>query len=248
MPKTTCKPPPRIAPAPDPAVIPTPIPPTPTSSTPAPRPTPTAPRFVGIDLHKRTARAAVIDAAGTILSEHDFDVTHDAIKAFVAQVLSPADHVAVEATSNTWAFVRLVRPHVARVVVSNPLKTKAIAEANVKTDKVDARVLAHLLRCDYLPGVWQPDAETERDRSLAARRTALVRHRTAVKNRIHAILAQRLLTAPEGELFSVRGRSWLALVELDPLGRTLIDNDLRLLKAIDDEIVIDRTSDRTKML
>src|SRR5262249_7787887 len=72
--------------------------------------------------------------------------------------------------------------------------------------------------------------------SLAARRTALVRQRTAVKNRIHAILAQRLLTPPEGGLFTVRGRGWLSLLELDPLGRTLIDNDLRLLKAIDEEV------------
>ena len=57
-----------------------------------------------------------------------------------------------------------MRPFVAAVVVSNPLKTKAIAEAKIKTDKVDAEVLAQLLRCDYLPDVWQPD---EQDAALA---------------------------------------------------------------------------------
>ena len=71
-------------------------------------------------------------------------------------------------TSNTWAFVRLIKPYVAKVVVSNPMKTKAIAEANVKTDKVDARVLADLLRCDYLPSVWVPPPDVEDNRALAA--------------------------------------------------------------------------------
>ncbi len=61
------------------------------------------------------------------------------------------DAVALEATTNTWAIVRLVKPHVAEVVVSNPLRARAIADAKVKTDKVDAFVLAQLLRCDYLP-------------------------------------------------------------------------------------------------
>src|SRR6202035_2146838 len=65
-----------------------------------------------------------------------------------------------EATCNTHAIVRVIEPRVARVVVSNPMKTRAIAEAKVKTDKVDAQVLAQLLAADYLPGVWLADEET----------------------------------------------------------------------------------------
>lgn len=68
--------------------------------------------------------------------------------------------MAVEATTNTWAVVDLLRPHVGEVVVGNPLQTKAIAQARVKTDKIDARVLAQLLRADFLPAVWQPDPAT----------------------------------------------------------------------------------------
>ena len=59
-----------------------------------------------------------------------------------ADSLGPEDEVAIEATCNTHAIVRLIEPRVARVVVSNPMKTRAIAEAKVKTDKVDAAVLA----------------------------------------------------------------------------------------------------------
>lgn len=130
--------------------------------------------------------------------------------------------------SDHWAFVRLVEPHLARVVVSNPMKTRGIAEANVKTDKVDARVLAQLLRCDYLPSVWTPSVAIEESRALAARWTALVGQRTAVRNRIHAVLARRLIRTPATGLFSPMGLAWLRTVELEPLDRDLVDADLTL--------------------
>src|SRR6185312_9752170 len=86
-------------------------------------------------------------------------LSDEALRIF-ADSLGPEDEVAIEVTCNTQAIVRLIEPHVARVVVSNPQKTRAIAEAKVKTDKVDAEVLAQLLAADYLPAVWLPDDET----------------------------------------------------------------------------------------
>jgi transposase len=71
-------------------------------------------------------------------------------------------------------------------VVSNPLRTRAIAEAKIKTDKVDAFVLAHLLRCDFLPRVWIPDAATSAQRHQCTERANLVADRTRIKNRIHS--------------------------------------------------------------
>ena len=190
------------------------------------------PRFVGIDLHKETATFHILSHDGASLKSGSFRVDPDSIREFATLHLRPTDNLAVEVTSNTWAFVRLVKPLVANIVVSNPMKTKAIAEANIKTDKVDARVLAQLLRCDYLPSVWVPTPDIEDKRALAARRTALVNQRTAIRNRIHSVLARRLVKAPAGGLFTEKGLSWLKLVELDPLDRALIDADLRLLEAI----------------
>ena len=63
------------------------------------------------------------------------------VRAF-ADGLGPADEVALEATGNTWAFATLLARRAGRVVVSNPVKTRAIAEAKAKTDKVDAQILA----------------------------------------------------------------------------------------------------------
>ncbi len=199
---------------------------------PRPRHQQEQPRFIGIDLHKEIATFHVLAHNGTSMRSGSFLVDPSSIREFVSNHLRPTDNLAVEVTSNTWAFVRLVKPHVARIVVSNPMKTRAIAEANIKTDKVDALVLAQLLRCDYLPSVWVPTSDIEDKRALAARRSALVNQRTAIRNRIHSVLARRLVKAPEGGLFTDKGISWLKHVDLDPLDRALIDADLRLLEAL----------------
>jgi transposase len=70
---------------------------------------------------------------------------------------------------------------------------KAIAYAHVKTDKIDAGVLANLYVAGFLPEVWTPDAETERLRRLVARRNQVVKHRTRIKNEVHAILHAHLI-------------------------------------------------------
>ena len=86
-----------------------------------------------------------------------------------------------------------------------------IAEAKVKTDKVDARILAQLLAADFLPSVWLPDARTRGLRRQVMRRAHLVRQRTRVKNQVHAILARNLLpTPPVSDLSGATGRHWLA--------------------------------------
>ena len=118
------------------------------------------------------------------------------------------DEVVLEATGNAMAVVRVLGPYVARVIIANPLQVKAIAHAHVKTDKIDAGVLASLHAAGFLPEVWLPDAETERRRRLVARRNQVVRHRTRVKNETHAILAAHLIPpCPHAELFNGPGRT-----------------------------------------
>lgn len=193
-------------------------------------------RFVGFDLSRATVQVAIVDSEGQLLLNRKLPLRHEPLVAFVATKLDAGDEVAVEATGNTWAVVDILTPHVAKVVVSNPLRTRAIASAKVKTDKVDARVLAELLRCRYLPEVWQPDATTRHLRDLTHQRAALVGQRTAVKNRIHAQLAHRLLTVPVSDLFGRKGLAWLAALPLDEAGRAAVDSQLRLLAAVEAEV------------
>lgn len=144
--------------------------------------------------------------------------------------------------------------YVGRVVVSNPRKTRAIAEANVKTDKVDARILAQLLAAEFLPETWVADDRTRMLRRIVVRRTHLVKQRTRVKNQVHAILSRNLVeTCPHADLFSGVGRRWLerqvlpnderrsvrALIrQLDFAGEELdeVDRDIAVA-AIDDPVV-----------
>ena len=131
-------------------------------------------RYVGLDVHKDVVQACLIDEQGQRLESHRLPCTKESLEAFARERLRPTDHIALEATTNTWAVVALLRPHVGKIVVGNPLRTRAIAEAKVKTDKVDAEVLAQLLRCDYLPSVWQPDEDTQKLRELSSHRAGLV--------------------------------------------------------------------------
>jgi len=192
-------------------------------------------RYVGLDVHKRLVVACLVDQAGNVLQRERFALNRRTLERFATKVLRPTDHVALEATTNCWAVTDVLRPHVARVVVSNPMATKAIAQSKVKTDKVDAHVLAQLLRCDFLPEVWQPDEATRRLRELTGRRSALVGQRTALRNRIHSVLATRLVEAPL-RLFNDAGLDWLATVPLDEQARLLVDSDLRQMESLEKEI------------
>ena len=123
------------------------------------------------------------------------------------QNLQATDEVVIEATGNCMAVSRVLSPFAKRVVIANPLQVKAIAHAHVKTDKVDAGTLASLYAAGYLPEIWTPDAATERMRRLVARRYQVVRHRTRLKNELHAILHAHLIPrCPHADLFNRRGR------------------------------------------
>ena len=189
-----------------------------------------------LDIYKRVVEACIIDEAGRIVRRERFDLTVEKLTEFRRMRLGREAKVVIEATTNTWAAVRLLKPHVGEVVVSNPLLTKAIAQAKIKTDKVDALVLAEVTRCDFLPRVWEPDEATQELRRLW-RRSGLVADRTAVKNRLHSVLAQRLLLPPS-ELFSKTGQAWLSDLTLDGEGRQFIDSDLALLAGIEREIAV----------
>ena len=103
--------------------------------------------------HNATAsvEACLVAPAGQVVHRERFALNRRTLELFAAKILRPGDQVALEATTNCWAVADALRPHVARVVVSNPMATKAIAQAKVKTDKVDAYVLAQLCAAASCP-------------------------------------------------------------------------------------------------
>jgi transposase len=193
-------------------------------------------RYVGLDVHKSTVRVCILDEGGKRVVGKTIPCSRESLVQFGQATLQPDDRLALEATTNTWAVVDLLRPFVASIIISNPLRTKAIAEAKVKTDKVDAEVLSQLLRCDYLPAVWAPDEKTRQLRQVMTYRAALISDRTRIKNRLKGILNQRLIKPPVKYLYSSAGMKWLQELSLSPQDRLLMDGQLRLLASLESEL------------
>ena len=191
-------------------------------------------RFIGLDIGRDFAHVAVVDGSGTARRLPRLAMG-DEFRGFAA-TLGPKDAVALEASTNTWALADLLGAHAGRVVVSNPLRTRAIASAKRKTDDIDAATLAELLAADYLPPVWQPDAATRRLRRLVSHRAGLVRDRTAVRNRVIAVLARQLLRPPFTDLFGKRGRAWLGALELPLEERLAVDAALQLDAVLSEQV------------
>jgi transposase len=186
--------------------------------------------FYGLDVHKAFVQVCELGPEGKRRREFRVGAGVGDMEAFAA-TLGKEDQVVLEATFHTWAIVQILRPHVSRVVVANPLQVKAIAHARIKTDKVDAHILAQLLRAGFIPEVEMPDEATWELRQLVSQRRHLMKHSVALKNTIHALLNRRLLHYPGSSLFTGPGRSWLAGVVLEPGERFMLDNALRLLDA-----------------
>jgi transposase len=168
-----------------------------------------AERWFGLDLAKRETQLSVLDALGKEVFSKRFATTREQFLALAAE-LRETDTVALEVTTNSNSIARLIRDNSkAKVIVSNPIKTKIIAQAKIKTDKIDARVLAELARVGYLPEVWLPDEDTEALRQFFSDRTSLVRRRTESKNTIHSILHRNLIHQTRTDLFGPTGREWL---------------------------------------
>jgi transposase len=192
-------------------------------------------RSIGLDLGRHTGQAAAVEGSGRAASLGSVEVSPAGL-AELARRLRPDDRVVIEAAANTWTIAELLAPHVGEVIVSNPLRTRAIAAAKVKTDEIDAATLAELLAADYIPAVWQPDQATLALRRLVSLRAGLVRGRTGERNRVAAIVGRRLATCPAADPFGVRGRAWLDGLELPADEQLALALHLRLHDAIAAEI------------
>jgi transposase len=191
-------------------------------------------RAIGLDVHREFCVLAICED-GKVRSAGRVPSTPQGIGA-LAESLLPSDRVALEVTGSCWEVARLLEPHVDRVVVVSPEDT-GIANARAKTDKLDARALASLLWKGELEAVWMPDERCRIMRRRLARRWQLVRARTRSKNEVHACLQRRLVGKPPcSDLFGVKGREWLAMVELPAEERESVDAAVRHIEFLDAEI------------
>jgi transposase len=192
-------------------------------------------RSIALDVHRDFCEVAIKEG-GEVRSARRLKTSVEELERF-ARSLAPDDQVALEATGPANAIARILEPHVARVVVANTRRVRAIAEAKVKTDKVDAATLCELLAAGFLPAVWSPDESTRALRGLLGRRDRLVRSRTRAKNAVHAALQRNLKGRPPmSDVFGRVGRDWLARLELPAHERQIVESCLREVDFLSHEI------------
>jgi transposase len=191
-------------------------------------------RAIGLDVHRDFCVVAICED-GRVRSGGRVPSTPEGITALAASLLR-SDRVGSEVTGSCWEVARLLEPHVDRVIVVSPDDT-GIASARAKTDKLDARTFASLLWKGELEAVWMPDERSRILRRRLARREQLMRARTRAKNEIHACLQRRLQErAPCSDLFGVKGRRWLAGLELPMEERESVDAGIRQIEFLDVKI------------
>ena len=115
--------------------------------------------IIGMDIHRAFAEVVALEGKSRRRLGR-IAMRCDRLAAFAAG-LTKEDIVVVEATGNATAVAEVLAPHVGRVVIANPKQVRVIAHAKIKTDKIDAAVLAELYASGFLPEVWIPDKDTD---------------------------------------------------------------------------------------
>jgi transposase len=192
-------------------------------------------RFVAIDIHKHYLMIGALDLEQRIVLQPRKVEIHR-FPAWAQANLLPSDAVVLEATTNAWTIYDQLVGLVARVVVAHPAKVKLIAEARIKTDKVDVLTLAKLLRADMLPEVWVPPTHVRDLRALLSHRRRLVALQTTAKNRLHSVLHRLNLKPPAGDLFARKQREWWKMLDLSATERLRVEQDLATLEHIEPQI------------
>lgn len=193
--------------------------------------------YVGLDLHKKFSYVVGTDEQGETKVQMRLEHHDGSVRDFFGSIKEPCK-VAVEATSNWYWLVDELQSMGVEVVLSHPSKTRAIAEAKVKTDKVDATILAHLLRVDLLPRAHLPGADTRARREVLRHRAVLSRLRAGLKCKIHDVLGKHNIPVPFVDLFGVKGRQYMAVVSWslpDPYP-DLLARQMVVMQVLDREI------------
>lgn len=192
---------------------------------------------VGCDQHKNYCYMVALNEDNTIVNKQRID--HDDRERLTTyfKELPEKSQIAIEACGYEAWLCDLAESCGLDVHLAHPLKTKAIAEAKIKTDKIDAITLAQLLSADLLPEAYFAPQEIRERRYLLRFRQYLVKQQTSVKNRIHSIVDRLGLERPKiTDLFSPVGIQWLTQLELSDIYGKALTEHLAILSFTKEQI------------
>jgi transposase len=185
--------------------------------------------YVGMDIHQRFSQVAVIDQSGVAIEQRRLNHTPGEELTTYFNKFPKDTQVVMEACCGWGWLSELLQDLGLEVRLANPSRVKIIAESQIKTDKVDALVLAQLLRTNFLPESYLAPKEQREARDLLRYRISLVHLRSGVKHRVHALLTRLGIYHSFSDLFGKRGRRFLSSLELSPVHRQSLDRYLGLI-------------------
>jgi len=188
--------------------------------------------YVGIDYHKKYSHVTAIDEEGRVIRSKRLDNRPESFQEFFGRLQGPSETV-LEA-SRTWGVMYDLLEEiegVESVELAHPQKVRAIAEAKIKTDKIDSHILAQLLRADLIPAAYIPGKQTRSYKEMIRQRVFLVRMRTRLKNRIHVLLDRLHVPLPSvTDIFGKRGTDYLRKLNLPGVDGEILRENLQLLE------------------
>ncbi len=210
--------------------------------------------YIGMDLHKRTSTFSIKDKDGNIIDKRKIDTDRKQITEYLTPYRGAS--LALEPVSQWYVYADLIQGLGIEVHLAHPMKVKAIAFARVKTDSIDAGVLADLLRSNLLPEAHFSSKEVRSWKETVRFRSSLISLRAQVKNKIWSVLFKNALLPPYGNIWGTKGLMYLKDLSLEPPFDFQLKHYMELLPDIDKQIdaaeaeVLKRVSDipETKLL
>lgn len=197
--------------------------------------------FLGVDYHKNHSFCSLMDAYGNTVETRKIKNDLSSLKHFLYSYQNDEIEAVLEAGRNWTLMYGWLEECVKVVKLAHPYKVKIIAEAKIKTDKIDSLALAHLLRTNLMPEAHVPTKSTWQARQILRQRAFYVRLSTMTKNRIRTIVDRHpeLGNSPCKGLFTNQSLIWLKNSSLkfkDNKERQVLLQDLNLLENLELQI------------
>jgi transposase len=182
--------------------------------------------YMGVDYHKQYSHLTILDKEGKVMKSGIVTNDQEDIRGFLLGFEEVK--AVVEASRTSYVMADMLEWMGIDIKIANPMQVKAIAQAKIKTDKRDSKVLADLLRANLIPEVYMRSQANREAQRVLRQRVFFVRMRTQVKNRIAWILAMQMpgiLTDTENvkSLYTQRGLEFLEKVQLGEVDRKVMD-------------------------
>jgi transposase len=194
--------------------------------------------YAGLDLSRKRLDFHLLDIEGATIEVGTAPPDVDGLRGLTRRLDRHTEPIRAAIESMNGA--RFVHDQLERagwqVAIADAQKVKGLAPLACKTDRIDAWVLAELSRRELVPAIWLPDPQVRAERERARWRLHLVRHRSSLKQRVHAVLLAHGTPCPVSDLFGLGGRRLLARLQLpEPWAGTVVAS-LRLIDELDREI------------